>query len=89
MSTAYKIELDTVLAKRLEEAAVAAGISATELIAECVAQNVEVAQRHRVLMDRIEQVDQGLLELATFLGEATAGGSVDLSNVCQYARSKV
>jgi hypothetical protein len=76
------------LAKRIEEAANAAGIAATVLIAECVAQHLEVALRHRVLMDRIEVVDQGLLELATFLGEATAGGSsVDLANVCQYARS--
>jgi predicted transcriptional regulator len=88
MSTTYTVEIDTALAARLEEAARTAQVSAADLISNCVEQHMEVALRHRVLMDRLEAVDQGLLELATFIGEATAGSSLDLSDVCQYARSK-
>jgi hypothetical protein len=33
-------------------------------------------------------VDQGLLDLATFIGEATAGSNVDLSTLCHYSPPK-
>jgi predicted transcriptional regulator len=88
MSTRYAIELDDALAERLEEAARKSKLSATELIAECVIQHLEVAVRHRALIDRLDTVDQGLLELATFIGEAAAGPKVDLSNLCQYSPAK-
>ena len=88
MSTRYAIELDDALAERLEEAARNSKLSATELIAECVAQHLEVAIRHRTLIDRLDAVDQGLLELAAFVGEATAGGNVDLSSMCRYSPPK-
>lgn len=88
MPPTYTVEVDTALGARLEDAARAARVSAADLIAECVAQHLEVALRHRVLMDRVETVDRGLLELATFVGEATAVASLDLSDVCRYVRSK-
>ena len=88
MSTSYAVELEDELAERLEEAARKSNLSATEIIAECVIQHLEVAIRHRSLVDRLDTVDQGLLELATFIGEATAGPKVDISNLCQYSPAK-
>ena len=88
MSTRYAIELDDALTERLEEAARNSKLSAAALITECVIQHLEVAIRHRTLIDRLDTVDQGLLELATFIGEATAGSKIDLSNLCQYSPAK-
>jgi predicted transcriptional regulator len=88
MSTRYAIELDDALAERLEEAARNSKLSAAALITECVIQHLEVAIRHRALIDRLDAVDQGLIDLASFVGEATAGGNVDLSNMCRYSPPK-
>jgi hypothetical protein len=89
MPVAYAVTIEKKLSERLEEAARLAKISAADLIAECVTQHLEVAIRHRALIDRLDLVDQGLLELATFIGEATAGGGkVDLSNLCRYSQSQ-
>ena len=88
MSTKYAIELEDELAERLEEAVRNSKLSATELITECVIQHLEVAIRHRALIDRLDAVDQGLLDLADFIGEATAGPKVDLSNLCRYSPAK-
>jgi predicted transcriptional regulator len=88
MSVAYTVQVEKALAERLEEAARAKKISSADLIAECVAQHLEVAIRHRALIDRLEVVDQGLLELASFIGEATAGSDADLSNMCRYSPPK-
>ena len=88
MSTRYAIELDDALAGRLEEAARNSKLSAAALITECIIQHLEVAIRHRALIDRLDTVDQGLLELATFIGAATAGPKIDLSNLCQYSPAK-
>jgi predicted transcriptional regulator len=88
MPTKYTVEIDDALAERLEEAARAAKVPATDLIAECVAQHLEIAIRHRALVDRLDLVDQGLLELAGFIGEATASPKVDLSSLCRYAHPK-
>ena len=87
--TAYTVQIEKTLAERLERAAHTAKISPVELITECIIQHLEVAVRHRALIDRLDTVDQGLLELATFIGEATAGPKVDLSNLCQYSPAKI
>ena len=90
MSVAYTVKIDKELAERLQEAASNAKLSPADLIVECIAQQLEVAIRHRALIDRLDTVDQGLLELASFIGEATAGGGkVDLSTLCRYAPPKL
>ena len=86
--TSYTVQIDRKLADQLEGAALTAKVSAADLIAECVAQHLNVAIRHLALVERLEAVDQGLLELATFVGEATAGKDVDLSSLCRYAPPK-
>jgi predicted transcriptional regulator len=88
MSTRYAVELEDDLSERLEKAAQSVKLSPAALIAECVIQHLEVAVRHRALIDRLDQVDQGLLELAGFIGEATASPKVDLSSLCRYATPK-
>lgn len=88
MSVAYTVEIEKNLVERLEQAARATKCQPTELIADCVAQHLDVAIRHRALLERLETVDQGLLELATFIGEATAESNVDVSSLCRYAPSK-
>ena len=87
--TPYTLQIDKKLAQRLEQAARAAKISPTDLIAECVTQHLDIAIRHLALVERLEAVDQGLLELASFIGEATAGGNVDVSSLCRYSPPKV
>jgi hypothetical protein len=88
-SVAYTIQIEQKLAERLDEAARIVKLPAAELIAECVLQQLDVAARHRAVIERLEIVDQGLLQLASFIGEATAGGDqVDLSKLCRYAPHK-
>jgi predicted transcriptional regulator len=87
--TSYTVQIEKKLAERLEQAAHTAKISSADLIAECIAQHLDITIRHLALVERLEAVDQGLLELATFVGEATAGGNVDVSGLCRYAPPKV
>jgi hypothetical protein len=88
IATEAAVQIEKKLAERLERAAHAAKISPVELIAECVTQQLDIAIRHLALVERLEAVDQGLLELATFVGEATAGGGVDVSSLCRYSPPK-
>jgi hypothetical protein len=86
--TSYTVQIDKALAERLEVAARTAKIAPAELISACVAQHLDIAIRHLALVERLEAVDQGLLELANFVGEATAGGKVEVSSLCRYAPEK-
>ena len=51
------IEIDEELAGRLKTAADEQGWSPESLAANCVAQHIEIALRHRVLVERMEAVD--------------------------------
>ncbi len=84
----YKVQIEPKLSERLEQAARAAKIPPAELIARCVEQNLDLAVRYVALLDRLEAVDQGLLDLASLVGEATAGGGIDVSSICRYAPPK-
>ncbi len=63
------VTLGEALAARLNAAAAAQGWSAESLAADCIAQNLEVALRHRVLIERIEQIDAAILDMAQAVGE--------------------
>lgn len=81
----FTIELNDDLAAALSVAAQARGWTPESLVTDCVAQHLETAIRHRVLIERMEQMDGHLVAIAQFVGEAGAdGGSVDLSRVCRY-----
>lgn len=81
----FTIEIDRDLADKLTKAASEHGLSPEGLIAECVSQHLEVALRHRVLIDRMESVDENIATLAQFVGEATQdSGGLDLTKICRY-----
>lgn len=81
------LTLEAALAARLRAAAAERGWSAESLAAECVDQHLEVAIRHRVLVERMEQVDGAILDIAQAVGELGApSGGINLSKVCRYRR---
>lgn len=88
LSVALKITLPADVAAALQKAAAARGWTPESLAADCVAQSLEVAIRHRVVLERIDQVDAALIEMATALGsiEAAAGETVDLSSFCRFKK---
>jgi len=84
----FSITLEADLAARLTAAASTRGWSPESLAADCIAQVLEVAIRHRVVLERLEQVDAAILEMAEAVGELGGpAASIDLSKVCRYAAS--
>lgn len=89
MSDQVKITviLEAPLAARLSAAAAERGWTPESLAAECVAQHLEVAIRHRVLIERMEQIDGAILDMAQAVGELGAPSSgLDLSKVCRFRK---
>jgi hypothetical protein len=83
----FTIEIDAPLAERLKTAAAQQGWSPESLAADCVAQHLEIALRHRVLVERMEATDAHIATLARFVGEATQDSAgADLSWICKYGR---
>jgi predicted transcriptional regulator len=83
----FTIKLDAELAARLAKAAGERGWSPESLAADCVAQHIEIALRHRVLVERMEAVDAQIATLAQFVGDATQDSAgLDLSWICKYGR---
>jgi hypothetical protein len=75
------------LAAQLRAAAAERGWSPESLAAECVVQHLEVAIRHRVLIERVEQIDSAILDMAQAVGELGApSAGIDLSKVCRYRK---
>jgi hypothetical protein len=86
---ALTIELEEPLAENLCKAAEERGWTPESLVAECVAQHLEIAVRHRVLVEKFEAVDLALFTLVQFVGASTAGSdSADLWKICRYGRDK-
>ena len=80
----FTIELTADLANAVAKAAGASKITVEEAIGECVSQSFETALRHRVLMQRQNDVDEALLELARLVGRLSAGSSEPRENICRY-----
>jgi hypothetical protein len=81
------IRLESGLAARLTAAATERGWTAESLASDCVAQVLEVAIRHRVLIERLEIVDAALLDMAEAVGDLGApSGGIDLSDVCRFQK---
>ncbi len=86
MSKQITIDLEAAAYSKLVKTATECGMTIEVMAAEAVINRVEEAGRYRSLLARIETIDQALLELAAFLGEATAdsaNGSIDLSQICK------
>lgn len=83
----FTITLPAPLASRLTAAATEQGWSRESLAAECVVQHLEVAIRHRVLIERMEQIDAAILDMAQAVGELGApSAGLDLSKVCRFRK---
>ncbi|MGJ3263413.1 MAG: hypothetical protein ACFE0R_09270 [Salinarimonas sp.] len=80
--------LDPQLAQALAAAADARGWTSESLASECIVQHLEIAIRHRVLVERMEVMDAVIHDIAELLGEmSAAGSSVDISSICRYGQS--
>ena len=86
-TTRFTIELTADLANAVARAAGANKITVEEAIGECVSQSFETALRHRVLMQRQNDVDEALLELARLVGRMSVGPSEPQENICRYRSS--
>ncbi len=83
------IELEEDVAEKLWTEAKGHNWAPEDLARECVAQHLEIATRHRALVERFEAMDQHLAALARFVGQASAStGSVDLWKICRYRHEK-
>lgn len=79
------VVLTSDVAAALVTAAAQRGWTTESLAAECIAQSLEVAIRHRVALERIDRVDAALLELAKAVSAVEeASAPLDLSDFCRY-----
>ena len=83
-TTRFTIDLAADLAVAVSRAAAASNLTAEELIGECVSQHCETALRHRVFIQRQNDVDEALLELARLVGRLSAGPGEPPANICRY-----
>lgn len=83
-TTRFTIELTADLANAVAKAAGAKNVTVEEAIGECVSQSFETALRHRVLLQRQDDVDEAILELARLVGRLSAGPIEPQENICRY-----
>jgi hypothetical protein len=83
-TTRFTIDLAADLAVAVTRAAAEADITAEAFISECVGQHCETALRHRILIQRQNDVDEALLELARLVGRLSAGPNEPPANICRY-----
>lgn len=85
------ITLDDALISRVTAAAAAQDRTVDAVIALCVEQQLEVALRHTVLVERMETVDAQIDAIAHFIEKASSGGGldpVDLFKICRYPKRR-
>jgi hypothetical protein len=80
----FNIEISADLAAAITDAAKANNVAAEDIVNDCVRQQFETALRHRVLMQRQNDVDEALIELARLVGCLSAGPSPSEENMCRY-----
>ena len=80
----FNIELPIDVADLVTKAAAANNMTAGDVISDCVSQSFETTLRHRVLIQRQNDVDEALLELARLVGRLSAGPGEPRENMCRY-----
>ena len=80
----FNIELPIDVADLVTKAAAANNMTAGDVISDCVSQSFETTLRHRVLIQRQNDVDEALLELARLVGRLSAGPSEPRETICRY-----
>jgi hypothetical protein len=79
-----KVDLASDVAELVTKTASARSITAADVINECVCQHFEMALRYRVLIERQDDVDQAILELARLVGRLSAEPIEPHDNICRY-----
>ena len=88
MKTAhFKVEVTTDVAEQITNAAAKNNMTAGDVICECISQQLEQALRHRVLIQRQDDVDDAILELARLVGRLSAGPIEPQESICRYRAS--
>ena len=80
----FNVEIAADLAAAITKAATANNVVAEDIVNDCVRQQFETALRHRVLMQRQNDVDEALIELARLVGRLSAGPGESQENICRY-----
>jgi len=80
----FTVDIAADIAGAVTRAAAEADITPEEFISDCVGQHCETALRHRVLIQRQNDVDDALLELARLVGRLSAGPNEPPANICRY-----
>ena len=85
---AFSVALPREFAAVLRRNAAGRGWTPESPIVDCVAQHLEVAIRHRVLIERVERIDAAILDMAEAVGELGApSAGIDLTKVCRYRQN--
>jgi hypothetical protein len=82
--TRVSVDLPAELAEAIATAARANNVMAEDIVSDCVQQQFETALRHRVLVQRQNDVDEALLELARLVGRLSADPGEPQENICRY-----
>ncbi|MGX9979822.1 hypothetical protein [Methylobacterium fujisawaense] len=81
------LTLDASLGAALRRAAVDRGWSPESLAVDCIRQSLEVALRHRVLVERMETIDAALMAMAKAVDELAHpnnDGGTELDQICRF-----
>jgi hypothetical protein len=85
----FSVDIPADLAAAIYGAAKANNVAAEDIVNDCVHQQFETALRHRVLMQRQNDVDEALIELARLVGRLSAGTGKPQEDICRYRPADV
>jgi hypothetical protein len=80
----FSIEVTADLAAAISSAAKLNDVAAEHIVNDCIRQQFETALRHRVLIQRQNDVDEALIELARLVGRLSAGPAEPQESICRY-----
>lgn len=79
------ITLEPNLAEALKKAAASTGVTMEQMAVDAIEQQLEVALRHRVLLSRLEQMDEHIVALAEFVGDVSAQPTeTQIGSICRF-----
>jgi hypothetical protein len=82
-----EVEVTADVAALIANAAAKNNMTSSAVVGECISQQLEPGLRHRVLIQRQDDVDAAILELARLVGRLTAGPIDPQETICRYRTS--
>jgi hypothetical protein len=80
----FSIEIPADLAAAVASAASANNVTAEDIVNDCLRQQFDTALRYRVLVQRQNDVDEALIELARLVGRLSAGPDEAQEKIDRY-----